>query len=963
MDINQRISGFLVTGCRETGELGGNLYIMEHEKSGARLVWLDRPEENKTFSIAFRTQPWDDTGVFHILEHSVLCGSDRYPVKEPFVELMKSSLNTFLNAFTFPDKTMYPVSSRNDQDFINLVRVYMDAVLHPRIHSMPEIFRQEGWHYEIDETGAASYKGVVFNEMKGAFASPDEITLRELNRLLFPDNCYRFVSGGDPEHIPELTYESFAAAHKRLYHPANSYIFLDGALDIAATLAVLNDEFLAAYDKIPAPAPIAHQTPVHGSAEACFELSPQEDTAGRARLAQGFVACTFDDRKTQTALEVLCDVLCGDNHAPLTRRLLESGLAQEAVATLQGEQLQPWVLLEARSIREEDAGAVAGAMRDELARLAREGLDHDRILATLDNMEFHARLHEFEGMPQGICLAIQVMDSWLYGGDPAASLSVGALFDGLRKKCAEGYFEALIRSVFLGNPHSAQLLARPSHTAGEALRASEAERLANAQAAWTPEDVAAIRTQQEAIRAWQAAPDSPESLASIPMLRLNQIPAEPDRLPIDEMTCAGLPVLRHTIATGSLTHISLYFAADDMDADDLSRLAFLAQLLGSVETQAHALDSLQREIRTLFGELDFSVSAYGEKGRPDRCRTFLCVDASVMDSKLDRALAFLPEILLRTRFDNRAQVLALLRQCRAALAEQLVMDGHTTAMTRVNACESVEGAVREQTGGVTCLRWLTDLERNFDERFPPLAGSLARLAAAVFTRARLTVSVTASSDNAAEHAASRLAQALPEGAFTLPETPAIRPWGKRREGIVIPADISFAALGGAFPAAGRGEARVMGQCISLAYLWNAVRVQGGAYGVGLRISDTGLASFYSYRDPSAARTLGCYRRSAAFLDALRDMDLTGLIIGTVAETDPLLTPRTRGKTADIRHWRRVAHEDLCNMRREILSASAEDILALQAPLAGLTESGSICVLGTKAHLDACGDLLSTVSVL
>ena len=350
MKENEIIHGFFVQSVRLLPELEARMFQMEHQKSGARLVWLDRQEENKTFAIAFRTLPEDDTGVFHILEHSVLCGSDKYPVKEPFVELLKSSLQTFLNAFTFPDKTMYPVCSRNDKDFMNLVRVYMDAVLHPAVYHKPEIFQQEGWHYELkpDQT-EPTYKGVVFNEMKGAYADKDARMYLEIARHLYPDTAYRFESGGQPAHIPELTYESFAAAHKRLYHPSNSYIFLDGRVDMDQVLSILDGEYLSAYDRAPAPGPIAMQKPVDGgTADITYELSPQEGLDGRTRLAQGFVACTFRDRAEQAALRVLSDALCGDNHAPLKRRLLEAGLARDVQLSLQDGVQQPWVLLEAR---------------------------------------------------------------------------------------------------------------------------------------------------------------------------------------------------------------------------------------------------------------------------------------------------------------------------------------------------------------------------------------------------------------------------------------------------------------------------------------------------------------------------------------------------------------------------------------------------------------------------------------
>ena len=834
--MNSKKYGFVLQSTRELPELSAKFHQLEHEKSGARLVWLERAEENKTFGIAFQTQPWDDTGVFHILEHSVLCGSERYPVKEPFVELMKSSLNTFLNAMTFPDKTFYPVSSRNNQDFINLMRVYLDAVFHPLIHAKPEIFDQEGWHYEIGESGEPSYKGVVFNEMKGAFASPDTLLEGEMHRRLFPDTCYRFVSGGDPARIPELTYEQFAAAHSRLYHPSNAYIFLDGNMDIEQILSILDEEFLSDYDRAPAPPEIPMQQPVSaGRSEICYELSPQEELAGRERLAFGYVACTFRDREELAALRVLADLLCGDNQAPLKRRMLENGLAKDVQMSLRDGIRQPWALLEARDIAEGRADEAASVLRGELERLVREGL-----LAALDNLEFQTRQRDYGRTPQGLVFGFQVLESWLYGGGPAANLSIGGLFDSLRKKCGEGYFEQLLKKTLLENPHTCQVLMRPSHTLSQERQAEETARLHAARDGWSAADLETLRQRQAQIEAWQNTPDSPEALASIPMLRLEEIPAEPEKLPLEKASANGLPVLRHALPTGGITYLNLYFTLDDLTAEQLTAAAFLCEFLGSLDTAAHDMDALQKAQRSLFGGLQFSVEAYGGLEKPLNCRTFLCASGSMLDEKAEKAAELLAEITVDTVLNAPEKVYALLCQRRAALAEQIAMAGHSFAMGRVSACCTAEGAARECTGGIAYYRWLKDLEENFRERFPALQEELSALAARIFCRKRLTVSITASDSKTEDVITGVLANRLPEGAYSQPEASIICPWPRRREGIVIPVDVSFAAAGAAFSNAGRGEAKVMGRAVSLAYLWNAVRVQGGAYGAGMVVDAAGM---------------------------------------------------------------------------------------------------------------------------
>jgi len=956
MELDQVICGFTVLSRTPVDELEAALWRLEHRKSGARLVWLERAEENKTFSIAFQTQPWNDTGVFHILEHSVLCGSDRYPVKEPFVELLKSSLNTFLNAMTFPDKTVYPVSSRNDQDFINLTRVYMDAALHPLIHSKPEIFGQEGWHYELNEAGEPSYKGVVFNEMKGALSSPDELLDAELNRRLFPDTCYRYVSGGDPVHIPELTYEQFAAAHKRLYHPSNAYIFLDGHMDIEKILGILDGEYLSAYERIPAPGDIPFQAPVNGgTAEIEYELSAQEELEGRVRLADGFVAGTWADREELTALQVLSDVLCGDNQAPLKRRLLDSGLAKDVRLSLLDGVLQPRLTLEARDVKEEQLEEVSAALRDELERLVRDGLDRQRILATLDNMEFQARERDYGRTPQGLIFSFQVMETWLYGGDPAAHLSVGDLYDRLRAKCGEGWFEALLERVLLENNHKCRVIMRPSHTLGKERQEAEAQRLRAARSGWSAEEASEIRRRQEDIETWQNTPDTPEQLATIPMLRLDQIPAQPEKLPLEETTLSGLPVLLHRTPTGGITYLNLYFAMDDLSEEQVSQASFLAQLLGQLETEQHGLEDLQRELRARFGQIGFSVESHGQQGDPGRARTFLCASCSTLDGKLEGGLELLAELLAGTRLDDARRVSQFLAQRRPMLSQQLVSAGHITSMSRVLARSSAEYAVKENAAGVSFLRWLTALEKDFEARSPALLADLKALAEKLFCRARLTVSVTGTRADAAELTAQLLARRLPEGSACGAQ--AVQSWPSRREGIVVPSDVGYAAMGGAVPCADLGGTQAAVRTASLAYLWNAVRVQGGAYGVGLNLQAAGLLGcFYSFRDPTPARTLDCYRASGDFLRQARDMDLTGMIVGAVADSDPLLTARMRGKTSDVRYWRGITYEELCRQRRELLAAGPKDLETLAGELDKLAEDCSICVLGSQKQLDACAGL-------
>lgn len=972
MKVNEIVHGFLVRSVRFLPELEAQLVEMEHVKSGARLVWLDRKEENKTFAIAFRTLPEDDTGVFHILEHSVLCGSDKYPVKEPFVELMKSSLQTFLNAFTFPDKTVYPVCSRNDKDFANLVRVYMDAVLHPAIYHKPEIFRQEGWHYELTEGQTEPvYKGVVFNEMKGAYADKDTRTYFEIDRRLFPDTAYRFSSGGHPAHIPELTYEQFLDAHRRFYAPSNSYIYLDGQMDIQAVLAILDGEYLCDYTRRDDQPEFVLQRPVKsGLVRSRYEISPSEPAENKAQLAWGCVYGTYADREKVMAVEALADALSGGSEAPLKRRLVSQGLAQDVrvIGGLGGASLQYEAIISVTHMDENRADEVESAIREELERLVREGLDHQQLSATLANLEFQYRERDYGRMPQGLGIGLDVMSSWLYGGDPAAHLEVGPLFASLNRKLEEGWFEALLEQVFLKNDHFCRVLMLPSATLGDEERAEEAARLQAARAGWAAEDEAALLAQQAALDAWQTSADTPEALAAIPTLQISDIPAKPEDIPTEACRLGDVPLLRHALPTGGIGYVNLYFDAGDLTGEQLSLASLLCALLGELNTERYSGAQLQKLQRSLTGALSFKAEdPYGNIHRPEEWRMFLCASFSAVEAKLEKAAELVTEILTGTLFDDLKRIRELLRQC-AIQAEQNVSEaGHICAITRISAGQWVGGAVSEHTRGVSYCQWLKGTEKAFEQRGAALAEELKALCAKLFTAGRLTISVTGAEDAACAALEKTLLAGLPRSE-RVELLCAARPWGVRREGIVIPSDVSYAALGGGLLAPGvpyRGDLQVMSQAVSLAWLWNAVRVQGGAYGVGLTVGDNGSACYYSYRDPGAARSLGCYRQAADFLTqfAAGAPDLTGMITGTVAKSDPLLLPGKKGRAADGLYFKGVTYADRCLRREETLSATPEKLSAWAEALRALGERGGVCVIGSRQLVESCGGELEQIITL
>lgn len=957
---NKNLSGFSLVSATELPELAAVMYRMEHQKTGLELVWLSRDEENKTFGIAFQTLPWDDTGVFHILEHSVLCGSDLYPVKEPFVELMKSSMNTFLNALTFQDKTMYPISSRNDKDFVNLMRVYLDAVFRPLIYSKPEIFHQEGWHYELDEKGNASYKGVVFNEMKGAFASADRLVNGELNKLLFPDSPYGFESGGDPAAIPNLTYEAFIDSHRRFYAPSNAYVFLDGDLDIEQTLAILNNEYLCKYDRTERMAPPAMQSPVCGQAQGEYELAPGEALEGKVRLSFGKIIGTFADREKLVATEILSQVLCGSNQSPLSKAILSAGLAEEVNMRVHDGMLQPWLMLDVKNIKEENLAAAEKLITDTLEQLASQGLDHEQLEAVMANTEFMMRERDYGYYPQGLIFGFSALESWLYGGDPAANLQVGTLFEEMKKKMQEGYFEELIRTVLLHNSHSAKLILRPSYEAGQQRRDTEQKRLDKETAAWSEEDRAAVLRQQEVLLAWQNSADTHENLATIPQLSLADLPTEPEQIPTEEREICGIPVIVHPLSTAGIVYVSLYFDVESCDEEALSCLSFVCKLLGETDTKDHRAEEIINRTRLLCGNMWTNVSSYTVADDPNRAAVKLCISFSALESKLEQAVALVTEILTGSVFAD-GMTREILRQNKMQAFQRMVMGGNSAGIGRVAAQTVAAGVADECISGVTYYQWLKQQDENWD--FEALNTRMTGLMEKLVNRKSLTVSVTGTRQ--VETLVEKIVSALPEKE-ALPAV-SLKPWGVRREGIAIPADVSFAVAGGNLNGYGgsvSGDLQLASQIVSLAYLWNVIRVQGGAYGAGMLVRDNGLMACYSYRDPNGAGSVEKYRQCGQFLRdfANQTEDFTGFIIGAVANNSPLMTPKTKAMVGDRLYFTRTTWADRCRGRNELLNATAEDLMKASELMDRAFCEGGLCVVGGQQQLDKCPDLQEIITL-
>ncbi|MBQ8554244.1 MAG: insulinase family protein [Clostridia bacterium] len=946
LTVGMNLHGFTVTRARAVAELNANLVEMAHDKTGAQLVWVDNGETNKLFSIAFKTLPEDSTGVFHILEHSVLCGSDKFPVKEPFVELLKSSMNTFLNAMTFPDKTMYPVSSRNEQDFMNLTEVYLDAVFAPAIRHNKNIFYQEGWHIEMDGPDSTpSYKGVVFNEMKGAMSSVDEVIMEGMLAATYPDTCYGFNSGGDPRVIPDLTYEQYMSMYRRCYHPSNSRIFLDGAVPLDRVLTLI-DEYLSRFERSDEKHIIAHQVPTACEKTQYYEVSAADGTDNKAMLTLGKIIGSWQDVNRAYATDILADVLTGTNEAPLKRALLSAGLCQDMSMMADNSIAQPGMTLTVKNIDPANAPAIRELIRKTCQELCEKGLDREALEASINRYEFRVRE---PNEPAGLMRCIMALNTWLHDGDPLICLVYDEAFAELRAMLDNGGYEKLLEELLIKEDDMVVLHTLPSTTLGEELRAEEAAKLTAIAANWTAEEKAAIIEENKALAAWQQTPDSPEQLATLPVLDLKEVSPDPVLLHTEESDVSGVKVLYHKAATNGIVHLNLYFNLSDCTLNELCALNMLSRLLGVLPTAKYGATQLQQAVKTHLGRLSFSLDVKEKIGCPQRCTPVLRVNCSVMADKVDIARELICEILTATDFTDTARIREIALQADEQAKQLCIMAGHVLAMTAAQAHYSAASAVNEMLRGYTGVQWLHDLAANFDNKIGAHVSLIKEKLAAAVCRARLTLSVTAN----LEADVNSLLAALPAGESCAPDA-AYAIDLPMKQGIRIPAQIGYGVLASDLGCEWNGSALVAANILSLGYLWNVIRVQGGAYGCGLRIGRC-IALAYSYRDPTPARSLTMYREAADFLRAFVDSGerIDKFVISTIAETEPLMSPRDEGARADGEWFAGKTEAHLRQERAEILATDGKALLFWCDVLEHMAKTGAVCVVVHDEALKAC----------
>ena len=957
--------GFTVTAIEPLAELSGTAYVMRHDATGARLMWLAVDDSNRSFAIAFKTPPADDTGVFHILEHSVLCGSDRFPVKEPFVNLLKSSMQTFLNALTFPDKTMYPVSSTNVADLENLMDVYLDAVLHPAIYHRPRIFQQEGWHLETEGPDAPlTYNGVVFNEMKGSLSNPDEISFMHLQRDLFPTTAYRFESGGDPRAIPQLTYERFIDHHARHYNLPNSYTILYGDLDIERELAFVGERFDAAADRgAGAPNPLDLQEPVVSPLRKVEMATAPEN----ASVSLAYVLGTAADRERVLATDILLDAIAGSNEAPLKRAVLDADLGDDFQVSMIDSLLQPQVLFALKGAKPGVAERFQRLVEETCARLASEGIPRERLEAALATEEFDLREADWGGSySDGVALSMQALSGWLYDdARPVDYLRYEEPLEHVKAGLDKGYFEELLRSLVCDSVHHAAIELVPVEE-GDA--AEEIAELAELRAQMSEDDVRRIMDDVQALREEQERPDDPDDLAKLPRLTLADIGEAPRETPA-RLVEAPLPCLAHDLETHRIVYVYHYFDLRRLACEDLPYVGVLTDLLGKLDTERLSAAELDTTIGKNLGGLAFFVEVYGKDNDPSFTKPKLVVGASALSEKVD-ALASIPaEVWSTTRFDDLDQIYDLLQQRRLSMEQSYTGAGHSAAISRLGTYFSSANLALGAMSGVDYYLFVKELLAHWDERAAELPARLSELAGRIFSADEVLVSVTASPEDrerywqaAGDLGLPTLGEEASAHRLEMPD-PVVR-----NEAFVVPANVCFVAEGqpkSSLDEGNRGTWTIAQRALSYDYLWNEVRVKGGAYGCGFRRTTSGAEQFWTYRDPAADPSVRRFEQAAEWIAGWdpSDEDLAGYIVSSVAAHDAPRKARALARRQDSLFLaeRRDGWRD--EWRAEMLEATVEKVRTLAPALAELPERRAFCVFGGRDKIEASELGLNVVELI
>ena len=940
-------------------------YLLRHKKTGARLILIENDDENKVFSIAFRTPPANSTGVPHILEHSVLCGSREFPLKDPFVELVKGSLNTFLNAMTYPDKTCYPVASCNDQDFQNLMHVYLDAVFYPNIYKKEEIFRQEGWNYHLEKPeGPLTYNGVVYNEMKGAFSSPDEVLDRQIKTSLFPDNTYGVESGGDPENIPDLSYEEFLDFHRTYYHPSNSYLYLYGNMDMEEKLRFIDEKYLSAFDALDVDSNIPEQTPFSQvkDLQEEYPISENEEEEDNTYLSFNMVVGNAMDSMLGVAFDVLDYALLSAPGAPLKKALLDAQIGKDIYGSFDDGILQPYFSIVAKGAKTSQKEEFVSIIRKSLEDIVKNGVDKKAILAGINYMEFRYREADFGSYPKGLMYGLDILGNWLYDDEnPFAQVKLLAIYDRLKEAVNEGYFEEMIQKWLLDNTHGTILTLVPKRGLAAKREKALEEKLEKYRSSLSKEELEELVRKTKALVAYQESEEKPEDLACIPMLKRSDIRREVNGFSNEELKVDNSLFLYQDVCTNGIGYVNVMFEIRDMEVEKVHYLGLLKSVLGYVDTKDYTYGQLFNEINARTGGIQCGVDVFDKANDPEAFRTMFTIRGKALYSQMDFLFQMMGEILNTSKLTDTKRLQEIIGEIKSRGQASLIGAGHQTAVLRGSSYASPMAKFQDEMAGVGYYKFVEDLDKNFQEKKDEIVAGLLNAVEEIIRPDSFMVSYTGERESVEQiqKLCGELKKSLPQRTSQVPSVSIT--CEKKNEGFKTSGQVQYVAKCGNFVKKGyayTGALEILKVALSYDYLWINLRVKGGAYGCMSGFRRSGESYFVSYRDPHLRRTLEVYQGVPEYVRTFQadERELTKYIIGTISGKDVPRTPQSQGALGRMAYFRGLTVEMLQKERDQILDATVEDIHALAPLIEAILADDQICVVGSESAVEKAKDV-------
>ncbi len=968
----EELTAYEILERRNIDDLNSEGIVLKHKKTGARIALLSNDDDNKVFYIGFRTPPANSTGVAHIVEHTVLCGSKEFPVKDPFIELAKGSLNTFLNAMTFPDKTVYPVASCNDKDFQNLMHVYLDAVFYPNIHNEKKIFQQEGWHYELESADdELTINGVVYSEMKGAFSSPDDVLEREIMNSLFPDTAYGVESGGDPDVIPELSYEEFIAFHKSFYHPSNSYIYLYGDMDMAEKLQFIDEKYLSKFDELKIDSEIKKQSSFDEVKDIQIEypISEAESEEENAYLSYNTIVGDSLDKELYVAFQILDYAVSSAPGAPLKTALIDKGIGKDVYSVYENGIYQPYFSVIAKNTDADRKEEFVDTIESVLKALIAKGLDKKSLAAAIQYFEFKYREADFGSYPKGLMYGLQVFDSWLYDDTKAFwHIEANETFAALKQKIDTGYFEGLLEKYIINNTHKSIVTAVPVKGLGDRKEESLAKKLAEYKSSLTSEEIDTIIRETKELEAYQETPDSKEALQTIPLLTREDMRKEIVPLSNKKEDIDGTPFIKHDIFTNGIGYVRLVFSADNISTDMLAYSGILKNVLGYMDTDKHTYGDLFNEIHLNTGGISSGFVLYDDVKEEGSYRIVFEVKTKVLYENMQKGFGLLEEILLHTDITDEKRLYEIIAESKSRMQSQLMTSSHSVAAMRAAGYFNESAALTDIMGGIPFYRLLEKIEKNFEDEKDKVIGTLQLMMKQLFRPENVLLGYTSPLDE--EAGIRECFTAFKKKLYTEPvqKYERVVPVVKRNEGFQTSAQVQYVCRAGDFARNGlsyTGSLKVLRVIMGYDYLWNNVRVKGGAYGCMSAFRRNGSSYFVSYRDPNLGKTVETYEKVVEYLENFDadEREMTQFIIGTLSGEDTPLTPSAKGKRSFAAYMSNIDEALLQKERDELLGTTKEDIRGLSEYMRTFLEQDCICVIGNTNAIENEKQLFNHVEPL